>query len=149
YTVYLRFLSYYNILASFWGIAADGLFWGWVPMLLAYFLVIGAAWLRVFSPSRRLLPLDDHQLFYRYVPMAGLLAVMGSYYAGRAVDFTAVLAFLPFAAIAIPAGLEMTSQYKIKRWAPTVVALIPILAAVWSFTYSLVVLYSKRSSFYQ
>jgi hypothetical protein len=147
YRVYLWFLTHYSMLSSYWAIAADGLFWGWVPILLAYFLVMGVAWLRIIGPTKQLFPLDDRQLFHRYVPMAGLLVVMITYYAGRAVDFTAAIALLPFCAIAIPAGLEMVSLYQPKRWASIIPVSIPILAALWSFTYSFHVLYGKESRY--
>lgn len=145
---YLSFFISYNTLSSFWGIAADGLFWGWVPMLLAYFLVMAAAWLCLVDPKKRLFPLDDHQLFYHYVPMAGLLAIMSAYYAGRAVDFTITPALLPFCAIAIPAGLETASLYRAKRWPAIIIALIPILAVLWALTYSLFALYSNGPRYY-
>jgi hypothetical protein len=145
---YLGFFKHYNALSSYWGIAADGLFWGWVPLLLAYFLVMAAAWLRVVDPKNRLLPLDDHQLFHRYVPMAGLLAITGAYYASRAVDFTVASALLPFCAIAIPAGLDMASLYQVKRWPGIIIASIPILAVLWAFTHSLFVLYSTGPRYY-
>ena len=147
YGLYLHFFVNYNMLASYWGIAANGLFWGWVPMLLAYLLVLAGAWMRAFDPNKRLLPIDDAALFYRYVPMAGLLVVMGAYYAGRAVDFTAVMAFLPFCAIAIPAALETASLYRKKRLAPSIIASIPILAAAWTFSYSFVVLYGAGGTY--
>jgi hypothetical protein len=42
----------------------------------------------------------------------------------------------------------MASLYRAKRWAAIVIASIPILAVLWSFTYSFFVLYSNGSRFY-
>ena len=92
YGTYLNFLKQYNALSDYWGIPASEYFWGWTPVFVAFFLVVSTAVGRILNPQQPWLQLDDDTLYFRYVPMAGLLAVMASYYAGRSVDFTLALA---------------------------------------------------------
>jgi hypothetical protein len=147
YITYLGFLKEYNSLSALWAVPADGLFWGWVPMILPLVLLLSDACARILRPGHQLLPIDDDALFYRVVPMGGLLAVTGDYFAGRAVEFTAVIAFLPFCALVVPAFLKTVDLCGRKRPVAIVVTLVPALAILWGLTVALAVLYREGSPY--
>jgi hypothetical protein len=142
YAIYLAFLKDYNALSS-WGLPADGLFWGWVPMAMAFIVVLADAWLRTMRPGRRILPISDDGLFYRCVPMAGLLAGTGAYFAGRGVDFTATIAFLPFCALAIPAFLGAVGLCRLPQGVPLLAVSAAALVLFWGVAVALATIYRE------
>ncbi|MGO9918788.1 MAG: hypothetical protein ACLQIB_29330 [Isosphaeraceae bacterium] len=147
YGTYLMFLKWYIIYPNFWAYPADGLSWCWVAMILPLVLVLSDACVRILRPRRRLLPLNDEVLFYRFVPMGGFLAVTGSYFAGRAVDYTVVIAFLPFCAIVVPAFLKTVDLCSPARPVSVVVAVVPVLAIWCGLTVALAIVYRAGSSY--
>ncbi len=119
----LDFLMIYNMASEFWSIAATGQFLGWVAIAAAIGLCLSIAWYLslqgAFSGSQPPSdndPVQDESgltstvMIRRYAPVAGLTIVMSSYYVGRSVDFTLIIAFLPFAVLVIPAFLSLLAQ---------------------------------------
>jgi hypothetical protein len=136
YRTYLAFLSTYNMLEWPWAISADPRFYGWIGMLLAIYIVLGDAWVRAMDPARRITSLDDRALFHAFVPMALLLALQGAYFVARSVDYTLVMALLPFGALAIPAGVALVEVAWSEKGVPRLLALGPCAACVWAGAFS-------------
>ena len=147
YDIYLQFLTRYNMLSDYWSIAASGLFWGWTAVFIAIFLVLALAWMRIFAPARPPIGLSDHLLFYRYVPMAILTSFTASYYVGRSVNFTLIIAFLPFCALLIPALLRFAGHISKEVWPVRAAALAPAFILVWAMSFSALAIYRDTSPY--
>jgi hypothetical protein len=147
FMTYLAFLTSYNPLAPYWAIVASPMFFGWLPMFFAILLTFGDAWTRIFRPSFRLTSADDATLFYRFVPMASLLMLQISYFVGRSVDFTLVMALLSFAAIAIPPTIAVTAAILAARWPIRTMALLPLAAAIWAMTFACIALFRQNAPY--
>jgi hypothetical protein len=145
YGTYLQFLSSYNLLAKYWSIAASPMFFGWMAMLLVTLLVWADAWSRVFG--QRLTGANDAALFYRFVPMATLLMIQTAYFVGRSVDYTLVMAVLPFCAIAIPAVLGATAAVMGARGPAKLLAHIPVAIGLWVLTFTFLSLFRQNSPY--
>ncbi|MDO9414062.1 MAG: hypothetical protein Q7T81_15945 [Pseudolabrys sp.] len=144
YLAYLQFALVYNMTSEFWSLDATGTFLGWIPVAAAVMAVLTLAWLSAIGgPSDRASPFDIYVLIYRFVPMAALTGFMSSYFAGRSVDFTLIISFLPFSVLVIPTILAVFHEAKPDRasWgrAPSiqlaaVLALVVFLALSFSFS---------------
>jgi hypothetical protein len=133
---YLEFLASYNMSSSsFWAYPIDPMFFGWLVMLLAIFLVLADAWTRIFGRVGAT-NLDEETLFYRFVPMTMLLMLQASYFVGRSVDYTLDIALLPFCAIAIPAGLAFAGTVAARSGPIRVLLIIPVAIAFWTLTFA-------------
>jgi hypothetical protein len=86
-------------------------------------------------------------LFYRFLPMSSLLLIQVAYYAERSVDYTLVLAVLPFCAIAIPAVLRVTAATVAARWPVKLTALVPVAIGVWALAFTFVSLLRHDSPY--
>jgi hypothetical protein len=102
YKIYLDFLAAYNPASPFWSHAADPNFLAWMTVLLSVFLVFSESWRGVFQPEGFERYLAPATLYYRFLPMAVMVVLTASYYAFRSYDYTLLIAFLPFMALAIP-----------------------------------------------
>jgi hypothetical protein len=105
YWAYLQFALIYNMTSQFWSLDASGAFWGWIPVAVVVMAVLTLAWLSALKPGDADPPFDSDVLIHRFAPMAALTGFMSSYFAGRSVDFTLIISFLPFSALVIPAIL--------------------------------------------
>ena len=135
YPTYLKFLGVYNMLSDYWALSATGTFFGWLPVVLGVAGVIATAWGigTVRQPQ-------DETLLYGFVPMAALTIFMSAYFAGRSVDFTLIIAVLPFLAIVIPLGLELFGTRAQIRW-------LGLLIVAWCVFFSSLALF-RAGSFY-
>jgi hypothetical protein len=147
YPIYLQYLSAYSMVSAYWSIPASPMFFGWATMLLAVILVFGDAWLRVFDRRERATGADDELLFYRFVPMTTLLALQASYFAGRSVDFTLVMALLPFCALAIPGGLATIAALNSGNGAIRLLSAAPIAVGAWALAFSCLSLFRQHSQY--
>ena len=147
YGAYLQFLSIYNPLATYWSVVANPIFLGWLPILLAIFVVWADAWTRVFRRTARLVDIGDAVLFYRFVPMAVLLMVQATYFVGRSYPSALILAVLPFCAIAIPAGLRVTAALVMAKGPAALLALIPVAIGLWMLTFTFLSLFRQESPY--
>lgn len=145
YGLYLHFLTQYNML-SWWAVAANPMFMGWLAMLLAVFVVLSDGWTRVLGSVQRVLDMDDTALFHRFVPMAMLAVLQGAYFTGRSVDYTLLLALLPFCAIAIPAVLAFTAAVVSARGPVRLLAIIPAVIGLWALTFTSLSLLRQNQS---
>jgi hypothetical protein len=145
FTAYSRFLMVYNAFSDYWGIPARGTFWGWAPIALTLAVVSMLVWARIFAdpaPTSR----TDQKLLYGYVPMASLMGLMSLYYLGRSVDFTLIIAFLPFSVVIIAAYVDGLAAWqqggKLLRLA------LGLLSAgiILILTYSILALYGPNSA---
>ncbi|WMT72537.1 hypothetical protein [Bradyrhizobium sp. Ash2021] len=100
FDIYLRFLSVYNPLSDYWAKPRQGFYW-WIPMLVVVFLSLAHCWISILD--RRTSPGADRQI-YRLLPMTALCLWSALYYVGRSIDYTLLIAFLPFAAVVIVQG---------------------------------------------
>ena len=145
--IYLQYLSSYNPGATYWAAVANPMFFGWLAMLLAIFLVQADAWARVFSRAGRLTAMDDAAVFYRFVPMAALLMIQATYFVGRSYPSALSLAALPFCAVAIPAALAFTAAVMVARGLARLLALIPIAIGLWVLTFTFLSLFRQNSPY--
>jgi hypothetical protein len=135
YRTYLEFLAAYNPTSTFWSHAADAQFLAWMTILLSVLLVLCECWrgvfhLQTFGP--RLVP---DELYYKFLPMAALVAVTAAYYAFRSYDYTLLVAFLPFSALAIPAVLAAAGRLATASVPARLLFVIPIFISVSTLTF--------------
>lgn len=147
YPAYLNFALTYNPTSSFWSLDGDGSFLGWTIFAVVGMTVLSLAWLTALGGRNRHFPWDSEKLFRRFVPMAGLMAFMSSYFVGRSVDFTLIIAFLPLAALVIPAILEVFRLAPLQRRPARYLAVIAGLAAFLPLTFSIAALYRGGSPY--
>ena len=147
YPAYLNFALTYNPTSDFWSLAGDGSFLGWIIFAVAGMTVLSLAWLTALGGRDGIYPWDSELLIYRFVPMAGLVAFMSSYFVGRSVDFTLIIAFLPMAALIIPAILKAFSLAPSGQRQVRYIAVIAGLAAFFPLTFSIAALYRGGSPY--
>jgi hypothetical protein len=143
---YLQVHAAYNMLLEPWAVLANPMFYGWMAMLLAIFVVLNDAWMRLLSPPAHTTVLDDAALFYRFVPMTMLLIVQASYFAGRSIDATLDLAIFPFCALAIPAALACVAAFVAEKGPVRLLALIPVAIGVWVMIFTSLSLFRENYS---
>lgn len=110
FNIYLSFLSSYNPVAQFWSVPFDAIFWGWMPIPAAVAIAVAGCWLLVIDNKRGSLQATSHAWLSHALPAALLTAITGSYFAGRSVDFTVVIALLPFALLFVPSALWLAGR---------------------------------------
>ena len=147
YPAYLNFALTYNPTSDFWSLAGDGSFLGWIIFAAAGMTVLSLAWLSALGGRHRDFPWNSELLIYRFLPMAGLVAFMSSYFVGRSVDFTLIIAFLPMAALVIPAILKVFSLAPFGKRQVRYIALIVCLATFLPLTFSIAALYRGGSPY--
>jgi len=135
YPLYLQYLSAYSMVSTYWSIPANPLFLGWAAMLLTAYLVFADAWSRVLDPARGVTGVDNDALFYRFVPMAALLILQATYFVGRSVDFTLLMALFPFSALAISGTLAAVGTLASERGPVRLFMLAPVAVGVWAMTF--------------
>ena len=142
YTIYFEYFSVYSMLSPYWSLPANPLFFGWVAVLLAVFLVLADAWTRVLDWRSRITELDVSDLIYKFVPMALLTVLMSAYFVGRSVEYTIVIALLPFIGIAAPAILRIAgSAAQTKAPAPLFILATAALAGLWAVSFTVIALF--------
>jgi hypothetical protein len=138
YLAYLQFALIYNMTSQFWSLDTSGAFWGWIPVAVVVMAVLTLAWLSALNAVDGDPPFDSYVLIYRFAPMAVLTGFMSSYFAGRSVDFTLIISFLPFSALVIPAILmafhDSMSGRKSSVQLGAIAALIVFVALLFSFS---------------
>ncbi|MCK1475427.1 hypothetical protein IVB27_11590 [Bradyrhizobium sp. 197] len=130
FDIYLSFLSSYNPLAQFWSVPFDAAFWGWIPILAAVTIAVAGCWLLVIDNKHSSLQATSDTWLRHALPAAILTAITGAYFAGRSVDFTAIIALLPFALLFLPATLWLAG---LALGGDRVAAILTALAAVLVF----------------
>ena len=133
---YLRMLSEFNMLSVPWSVVADPMFLGWMAVLLAIFVVLNDAWMRVLAPTAHATSVDDEALFYRFVPMTMLLMAQAAYFVGRSIEATLDLAIFPFCALAITATLAVVSAIAAEKGPVRLLVLIPVAIGLWALTFT-------------
>jgi hypothetical protein len=111
FDLYLRFLSVYNPVSDYWAKPRQNFYW-WIPMLVVTFLSLAHCWVRILG--RRTSPGTD-RLLYRVLPMSVLCLWSALYYVSRSIDYTLLIAFLPFAAIVIVEG-QLLLRTRFRVW---------------------------------
>jgi len=111
YKIYLGFLSAYNPVSPFWSHAVDPRFLAWMTVLLSVLLVFSESWRGVFWPERLESYRSPVTLYYKFLPMAVMVVMTAAYYAFRSYDYTLLIAFLPFMALAIPGILGAVNYF--------------------------------------
>jgi hypothetical protein len=141
YAIYMEYLSVYSMLSPYWSLPANPLFFGWAAILIAVFLVLADSWTRIIDQSSQITELSVSELIYKFVPMAFLAVLMSAYFVGRSVEYTIVLAFLPFVGIAAPAILR-TATYAVQTRAPAAWYVLSAtgLACLWALSFTLLAL---------
>ena len=73
--------------------------------------------------------------------MALLTVLMSAYFVGRSVEYTIIIAFLPFVGIATPAILQTaTGVAHIRAPAPRFILAVAALAGLWAISFTLLAL---------
>jgi hypothetical protein len=148
YLTYLQFALVYNMTSEFWSLDATGAFLGWIPVAAAVMAVLTLAWLSVAGDANdRTPPFDADFLIYRFVPMAALTGFMSSYFAGRSVDFTLIISFLPLSALVIPAILAVFHESTTGRTSSIQLAAVPALVVFLALSFSFSALYRKNTPY--
>jgi hypothetical protein len=111
FDIYLRFLSVYNPLSDYWARPRQDFYW-WIPMLIVIFLSLVHCWVCVLD--RRRSPGADRQI-YCLLPMTVLCLWSALYYVGRSIDYTLLIAWLPFAAVLIVQG-QLLLRTQLRPW---------------------------------
>lgn len=135
YRTYLEFLAAYNPTSTFWSHAADAQFLAWITILLSVLLVLCECWRGVFHLPTFGPRLSPGELYYKFLPMAALVAVTAAYYAFRSYDYTLLVALLPFAALAIPAVLAAAGRLATASVPARLLFVIPIFIGVSTLTF--------------
>ncbi|MBR1003981.1 hypothetical protein ABIF65_004995 [Bradyrhizobium japonicum] len=135
YRTYLEFLAAYNPTSTFWSHAADAQFLAWMTILLSVVLVLCECWRGVLYQQAFGPHLSPDELYYKFLPMAALVAVTAAYYAFRSYDYTLLVALLPFAALAIPAVLAAAGRLATAPMPARFLFVIPIFIGVSTLTF--------------
>jgi hypothetical protein len=112
FDLYLQFLSVYNPTSEYWAKPRQDFYW-WIPMLVVTLLSLAHCWVRILE--RRTSPGAD-RLLYGILPMTVLCLWSALYYVSRSIDYTLLIAFLPFAAIVIVEG-DLLLRTRFRLWA--------------------------------
>jgi hypothetical protein len=146
FAIYLGYFSSYNPMATLWSVPFTGLFWGWIPILLAVTTVLGICCQTAFAGRQHTLPYwSDHWL--RYFPAALLTTLTSAYFAGRAVDFVILVALLPFSLLLIPASLWLANAAASRDRVAASLLAIPLIAFLWMSSFSLLYLFRVGSPY--
>jgi hypothetical protein len=147
FAIYLGFFGSYNPMATYWAVPFDGLFWGWIPMLLAIMIVLGSCCqTAIFGRQGKLPPRTDY--WQRHcLPAALLTTLTAAYFAGRAVDYVILIALLPFSLLLIPASLWLVNVAANRNWVAASLSAIPLIAFLWMSSFSLLYLYRVGSPY--
>jgi hypothetical protein len=135
YRTYLQFLRTYNPTSAFWSHAADSQFLAWITILLAVFLVLCDSWRCVFRLPISGPHIPPNRLYYKFLPMTALVALTAAYYAFRSYDYTLLIAFLPFAALAIPGTLSVANRLLTVPGPAKLLLAIPIFVSLSTLTF--------------
>lgn len=111
FDIYLRFLSVYNPLSDYWAKPRQSFYW-WIPMLVAIFLSLAHCWISILD--RRTSQSANRQI-YCLIPMTALCLWSALYYVSRSIDYTLLIAFLPFAAVVIAQG-QLLLRTRLRGW---------------------------------
>lgn len=111
FDIYLRFLSVYNPLSDYWAKPRQDFYW-WIPLLIVIFLSLAHCWINVLD--RRISPGVDRQI-YCILPMSALCLWSALYYVSRSIDYTLLIAFLPFVAVLIVQG-QLFLRTRLRVW---------------------------------
>jgi hypothetical protein len=143
YLAYLQFARVYNMISEFWSLDASGAFYGWVPVAATIMVVLTIAWILALEGDKPGAPFGWDVLIDRFVPMAALCGFMSSYFAGRSVDFTLIIAFLPLTALLIPGALTVFDQAISRNRQAIRIVAVPVLAIFVAVSFSFLALYRK------
>jgi hypothetical protein len=147
FAVYLGFFGSYNPIAAYWAVPFDGLFWGWIPILLAIMTVFGVCCQTAIVGRQGKLPhWTDHWLRH-CLPAALLTTLTAAYFAGRAVDYVILIALLPFSLLLIPASLWLANVAASRDRIAVSLAVIPLIAFFWGSSFSLLYLFRVDSPY--
>ncbi|OSJ21492.1 hypothetical protein BSZ19_49720 [Bradyrhizobium japonicum] len=147
FAIYLGYFASYNPVALFWSKPFEGLFWGWIPFLLAVVVAAGISWLAVIGGRQKgFLYCSDHCL-RRCLPAALLTALMSAYFVGRSVDFVILIAFLPLTLLVIPPFLWLANAAASRDRVAMSLLTIPLIALLWMSIFSLLILFRVGSSY--
>ncbi|MCK1287613.1 hypothetical protein IVB41_27290 [Bradyrhizobium sp. 44] len=135
YRTYLAFLAAYNPISDFWSHAADSQFLAWITILLSVFLVLCEGWRHVFSTQTLGPHLSAAGFNYKFLPMSAMTALTAAYYVFRSYDYTLLMAFLPFSALAIPGILGATNRLARAPASAKLLCVIPIFISVSTLTF--------------
>jgi hypothetical protein len=138
---YLDFALVYNMTSTFWSISASGQFLGWVPVAMVVATGMSLAWLVALGLGPTMDPVSSTIAIRSIAPLAGLTVIMSSYYVGRSVDFTLIIAFLPFCALLIPAFLSVLATRSMAANHRGPLMVIGCLLIAVSVTYSTIAVY--------
>jgi hypothetical protein len=147
YGVYLQFARVYNMTSEYWSLDASGAFLGWIPVAAAVMTVLTLGWLSAIDANDRPSPFCSDTLVYRFIPMAALVGFMSSYFAGRSVDFTLIISFLPLSAIIIPAMLEVFYDAMSGNGASLQLAVVPAFVTFVVLSFSFNAIYRNNSPY--
>ncbi|WLA54282.1 hypothetical protein [Bradyrhizobium diazoefficiens] len=136
FDIYLGFLSSYNPLAQFWSVPFDATFWGWLPILAAVAIAVAGCWLLTIDRRRVSRQATGDAWLQHVLPAAILTAVTGAYFAGRSVDFTVIIALLPFALLFVPAALWLAGLTLDGDRVATSLTAIAAAAVFWASIFS-------------
>ncbi|MBI3699900.1 MAG: hypothetical protein HY242_05570 [Afipia sp.] len=143
YLAYLQFARVYNMTSEFWALDASGAFLGWIPVAAVLMCVLTLGWFFAFDAANNSSPVNWETLVKRYVPMAALAGFMSSYFAGRSVDFTLIICFLPLCAIVIPPALSLLDRSISGERVSKQLAVIPVAIIFVALWFSFNALYRK------
>jgi len=143
YLGYLQFALVYNMTSDFWSLDASGTFFGWIPAATIIMAVLTITWLSAFEGDKSGSPFDWEVLIGRFAPMAALSGFMASYFAGRSVDFTLIIAILPLSVLVIPAALASFHGAISGEKAAIQTAAVPVVVIFLAISFSFVALYRK------
>jgi hypothetical protein len=147
FAVYLGYFGSYNPVATYWAVPFDGLFWGWLPILLGIVVVVGICCrIAIFGRQGKLAHWTDHWLRF-CLPAAMLTVLTSAYFAGRAVDFVIMIALLPFSLLFIPASLWLADLAVSRDRIALSLAAIPLIAFFWMSSFSLLYLFRVGSPY--
>ncbi|MDE5461756.1 hypothetical protein [Bradyrhizobium sp. CSS354] len=147
FDIYFSFLSSYNPLAQFWSIPFDARFWGWIPMLGAVAIAVAGCWLLVIDNKRISLQAASDTWLRHALPAAILTAITGAYFAGRSVDFTVLIALLPFALLFLPAALWLADLALSGDRVAIKLTVVPVVALFWVSVFSCLYLFRADSPY--
>jgi hypothetical protein len=144
FNIYLGYFSSYNPISDFWGYPFSGLFWGWIPILLAVVVVLGTCSFAAVTERKS----DAAEIWLRkFLPVALLTIFMSTYFAGRAVDFVIIVALLAFSMLAIPTVVWFANLAMNRDRVAIAVSVIPLVAFFWSTAFVVLYLYGPGSQY--
>ena len=147
FAIYLGYFGSYNPVATFWSVPFTGLFWGWIPVLLAIMTVLGICCRTAFFGRSGKLPHWTDYWLRHCLPAALLTTLTSAYFAGRAIDFVILIALLPFSLLLIPASLWLANAAANRDRVAASLLAIPLIAFLWMSSFSLLYLFRVGSPY--